>query len=574
MTPEDRLRDLLIEHEVPVTGDGLTIIQDRLRRRRARFVVPAVSLAALVIVASAAALTGLPVPAPEGGHRQPGTAAGPALSTPPPPTPTATSARTAPAVLPPTGACTGGLCVEPAPAPPAAATVTSSGGGTPIWPFSTDAQAADWQARHANFPWAGDPVKVGQHLLTDYLHLPNRLVASRVAGGRANLVQLVVSAAGRPISVLRVEQVGPLPGAPWAVTGASAEDLSVTFPQPGEAVSTPLTVTGRVTGYDESVHLQLRTSAGGLLANGYAPAGADQPWSHQLRWSGDWDRGALSAVTLDGKGDLHAVVLTPVGNDVVRAQVPAPGTTLVGIRSGHVLLADALTGQTLRQLSYPPAGRIDSEPARGGADGVVWVRSGDGGCPSAILRTGLARGAASVAVASADRRRSLPALSRDGRSLAWLDTRCGRPGPLTLRVLGHRSGVEVPGTVTSLTVRDDGAVLASRRDGGYLVPAGATSWRQAQRLAPEPGCTVTAAAWDGADPVAWERCADGQRVNRYAADGHLQFLGAVPLEPAVRRTSVSAGFVLADLGAAGPARLRDGRLVPVPGSGDLRQTGW
>ena len=570
MTPEERLRSALAELDVPVDGDGLDRIRERLTGRSG--VHRPAAWVALLTVATVAGLGVHALTQAHPGGSPGGTAAAPAGTVAPRPAASVAAPSTTP------GGCGTGLCVSAAPVPPPKSGVTSSGSGTPIWPFSTDEQAASWREHHGNYPWARDPVLVARHLLLDYLKLPGRLVVRRAAPARAGVVQVVVTAAGRPISVLSVERVGPAADGPWSVTGGTAEDVAVTSPQPGDAVSAPLTVTGRVTGYDESVHLQMRTDEGVLLSNAYAPAGADQPWSARLNWDNDWTRAALSAVTLDGKGDLHALVVTPVTNDAGSRDLPAPGTTLVGIRAGHVVLADAFTGRTLRQVSYPPVGHVDSQPGMGGSDEVVWVRSPTVGCGDVVVRTSLQHSSAAIELPATGVRHRLPSVSAAGVSLAWIEDPCRADGS-TLKIrrpTGPRS-MSLPATahVTSLSVRDDGAVLVDLDGHAYQVPATATSWSQASPLRAGQGCVVRAPAWDGLRALGWERCRDGQHLLAYSEAGRPgQFLGGVPPEPVVDRTSIRFGFVLVDLGSAGAARFHDGRLSRIPDSGDLLSGTW
>jgi hypothetical protein len=559
VTPEDRLRELLHEHDdVPVTGDGLSRIQQRLEARRSRVLVPAAALAGVVV---AAAVGVYAVSVTDDGTVRPR----PAVRRTPQPSPTST-------------VCSGGLCPEPRPSPSVPLTaVTTSGDGLPGWPFTTDAQAADWVASPGERRWAADPVQVTQHLLDDLLELPGEAVGTAGRGG--DVVQVVVKAAGRPVSTVQLEQVGRGTNGPWSVTGASAEDVSITTPKAGGDVASPLTVTGRVTGYDESVRVRLFTGAGAQLADGHAPAGAEQPWSQPLRWSqSTWTVGLLTASTYDGKGDLHALAVTPVRRGGAGSPgVPASGTTVVAIQEGHVVLADALTGARLRQLSYPPEGDVDSDPGRGGTDGVVWARTKGDGCTSSIIRIGLAHGAAGVTVDAKPRHRRLPALSSGGSRLAWVEDDCSPDATETVVVRGpdarFATVVAAPGHVTALDVRDDGTALVGLADRSYVVPPGAASFAAARRLVASAGCTVTAPAWDDAVVTAWQRCSDGSRLSRFTDEGRPASTGpAVP--DVVVRMSVADGFVLVVREDGSPARFSEGRLTAVPGGDTLLQAGW
>jgi hypothetical protein len=558
VTPEDRLRRLLHEHDdVPVAGDGLARIRQRLDARRSRVLVPAAALTGAVV---AAAVGVYAVSVTDDGTVRPQP---PAVHASAQPSPTST-------------ACSGGLCSEPRPSPSLPLTgVTTSGDGIPVWPFTSDAQAADWVAAPGDRTWAADPVQVAQHLLDDVLALPGTAVGT--AGG-GDVVRVVVRAGGRPVSTVQLEQVGRGPNGPWAVTGASAEDVGITTPDAGGSVESPLTVTGRVTGVDESVHVQLLAGST-QLADGHAPAGAEQPWSQLLRWSSTtWSTGAVVASTYDGKGDLHALALTPVRRGGAGSPgVPAAGSTLLAVQDGHIVLADALTGKRLRQLSYPGDGDVDSDPGRGGTDGVVWVRTRGDGCTSSVIRIGLAHGPAGVTVEAKPRHRRLPALSAGGSRLAWVEGDCTPGAVESLVVRGPDARfvtvLEVPGHVTAIDVRDDGTALVGLSDAAYVVPPGSTSFTAARRLTAAAGCTVSAPAWDDAVATAWQRCSDGSRLTRFAGDGRAVSTSPAVADP-VSRMSVADGFVLVVRGDGTPARFSEGRLTAVPAGEGLLQASW
>jgi len=187
--------------------------------------------------------------------------------------------------------------------------VTTSSDGTPVWPFTSDAEAAAWTANPGTRPWAADPVQLTQHLLDDYLSVPGR--AMRRVGDGVDLAVVEVSAGDRPVSQVRLVRVGRTSSGPWSVIGATSDDLTIAQPLPGEPVTSPMRTTGRVSGVDQSVHLQLRAAT--LLAEAYAPAGNELPWTQNLTWTSEsWSVAALAASTFDGRGDLSAVTITAV----------------------------------------------------------------------------------------------------------------------------------------------------------------------------------------------------------------------------------------------------------------------
>jgi hypothetical protein len=460
-----------------------------------------------------------------------------------------------------------------APATAAPARVTTSGPGIPVWPFVDDAQAADWKADPSSQPWASDPVQVTQHLVDEFLKLPGK-ATTRIADSNGSAV-VEVSAGGRPVSQVHLVKVGAAGIGPWSVTHADSDNLSVTSPSDGDDISSPLTVTGRVPGVDESVHLQLLGDT--RLAEGFAPAGHDLPWTHLLSWpDSSWSVAALSASTFNGKGDLSAITVTAVRRAAGQPVGPrAAGSALVAIEAGHVVSVDAATGQILRQVSYPGTA-TDSMPDGGGDSEVVWVRRKADGCSSAIVRAG-AQGTAGFAVPFTSRRHRLPALSNDGSQLAWEDEGCD--GSQALVIVRGPDGQQVTaastdGKIGDLDVRNDGTALVTG-PGVWLVPPGSAAVTDGRQLVAGSGCTLAAAAWDGQVPIGWQHCGDGWRLVRWSADGAIADGGQlVPGVSSVTHTAVDSGQVLVVLSDGRVARLVNGALAELPLPKTLSEVDW
>lgn len=560
MTPEERLRALLQADEPPPAGDGLQRIQQRLASRRSlrTRLVPALALAGVVAVAGAAALT-VSLTGKD------------ALA------PSRPSQHRVGSPTPEPSGCAEGLCTAPKPSPAVStASVTTSGGGTPVWPFTSDTQAADWEAHPGSRSWAADPVQVTQHLMDDYLGLPGK--ATRRINSDVDVAIVVVSAADRPVSQVHLERVGRDSSGPWSVTAASSDDLAVTQPSSGDEVSSPVHAAGTVSGVDQSVHLRLISD--GLLAEAYAPAGNVRPWTQSLSWTRtDWSVAALAAATFNGKGDLSAVTITPVLRaGATSADEPAPGSVLVAVDAEHVVSVDTLTGKQLRQLSYPPSGVVDAAPDRGGVDGVVWVRQEGDSCTSSIIRAGLAHGPAGVTVDAKPVARSLPALSAGGRSLGWVEQPCGG-GEKTVIVRGpdarFSTVATTPEAVNDLDVRDDGWAVVQLGRRVLVLPAGASTASAGRPLRAE-GCALAAPAWDGQVVLAWEQCsAGGWRLGRWTTAGALMSRGGeVPGMSLPLHTGVADGQVLVSLANHRLDRLAGDALVDVPNAYRWGQADW
>jgi hypothetical protein len=557
MTPEDRLRQVLLaeaEDLIPV-GDGLQRIQQRLADRRSlrSKLVPAMAIAGVIAVAGAAAIT-LSLGQEDSLKQReiPGNGATPQPSTPSPtPTPTPTQSTTG---------------------------VSTSGNGIPVWPFTTDLQAADWAANKSSRPWASDPVAVTQHLMDDYLQLPGRAVQR--TDNDPGIAIVPVIAGGRTISQVRLERVGgdaPDDPGPWSVTGATSASITVTQPHDGDDVRSPISVTGTASDPDTSVHLRLMADR--LLGEGYAMAGREIPWTHSLSWTGaEWSVAALVANTFNGKGDLSAVTITAVRRGTATAAGPAlAGSSFLAIYKGHVVVVDAGNGAQLRQLSYPPSGAIDSTPDRGGEDAVVWVRTQADGCTSSIIRASLGREPAGVTVDQRRVARTLPALSADGRTLAWVERPCGG-GQRSLIVRDADAKVTTTALSTEpildLDVRDDGWAVVSVPGRSLLVPPGATLVDNATPLEAAPGCVVTAPAWDATVVVAWQGCEGSWRQGRWDTDGAGTRTAEMPQVSDPLHTAVDDGQLLVSVRDGRILRITDAVVSDVPNAQRWTQPDW
>ncbi|MCU1588714.1 MAG: hypothetical protein JWN31_2207 [Frankiales bacterium] len=270
MSAEDRLRDILKTDASSVvpSGDGLALIRERVAsRRRLRLrllLVPAGALVTVAVIVVVFALTESPATEQLNGPTSPG-----ATST----TPSTTMA-----------------------APYA---------GPMLWPFTSRAQMDAWQKDHGNRPWAHDQLQVSAHFATDLLglrglnaHAFGVHLAVLRTGEQRDQVQL---RAGRRV-VSTLDLIKLRVGGSWTVIDARGGDLTITAPQAGTAVTSPTQVSGRITGVDENVQLQLITATGHLLATSGAPAGTEMPWNGTLTWSDQtWFTAGIVGITRSSK---------------------------------------------------------------------------------------------------------------------------------------------------------------------------------------------------------------------------------------------------------------------------------
>jgi hypothetical protein len=491
MTAEQRLREILRSEATTIVpaADGLAKIRERIeRRRRLRiWFVPS------AVLATAAAVTAFFLFSPDNGrHTQ---------------------------TLRPGGTPSATVTAEPTPLP-------GDDGGMPldvpaIWPFTTQVEAAAWQSTR---PYADNGLEVGRHFVSDYLGLTGVNVSQSCVS--CGVLGLDVN--GKPVGQITLATVGVGFASGhgthvFSVVGVGGTDLTVTSPKAGAAISSPATVTGRVTGVDESVLLRLLTAGGDELATTSAPAGSAVPWSGTLTWSRtDWVQGAIVGITTSLKdGSLTRVVAVPVTRGTA-----APATSFAGLVDGHVSLFDGSSGAVLKQLTYPPSGTSDTA-ASWSAGTLAWIRTGGASaCVYEVDR--LQNGTASTATKSTTARITSLSLSSDTTALAWVEEPCNATeGRIVVQVAGSPQRVvsfqAQRGRV--LDVRDDGTLLVATSNPAvsgeslWIVPPTADT---VSGPAPSPasGCeSSSAAGFAGEEVVVFESCSGDVRLVHYTITG-------------------------------------------------------
>jgi hypothetical protein len=198
----------------------------------------------------------------------------------------------------------GGQLVQTRPADDRPATV-EPGPDTPplLWPFRTVDEARQWQEEgdpQGHSPWHADAEATALAFTTGYLGFTgvDHVVDSEISGREA---QVTVGYPGegddpKPLRAATIEliRLGDGPDAPWEVVG-TAEDpyFSITVPAAGADVSSPLVVSGLITGVDESVQVQIRQPSTSEPL-GEAPCcgaegGENFPWERTVAFQGATD---------------------------------------------------------------------------------------------------------------------------------------------------------------------------------------------------------------------------------------------------------------------------------------------
>ncbi|MFI5099060.1 MAG: hypothetical protein ACHQE5_00860 [Actinomycetes bacterium] len=260
---------------------------------RPRLVVAVVVLA---VVAVAAFVVGLRLPA----YRSAGPAAGP--------------------VAAPSASVPAPASVTPTPSPtPTPSLVVPVFPYAPLWPFRGVFDAAAWQASYRATgaqPWHLDPAQTALTFTRDFLGYReiDRVVGAIERSGREAWVPVGAAPPSGPAhaaAILHLARIGAAPDPPWEVVGSRDTTLTLTSPRYGAAVVSPVIVGGRITGVDENLQVQVRTLSGlaGRAAN--IPAGGLRtPWSATVAFSassGTVSSGTVLTVAVSTGGHVRAV---------------------------------------------------------------------------------------------------------------------------------------------------------------------------------------------------------------------------------------------------------------------------
>ncbi|GFH34478.1 hypothetical protein [Streptomyces pacificus] len=168
----------------------------------------------------------------------------------------------------------------------------------PLWPFSTLAQAEAWQRSYrsgGHRPWHLDPGQTALAFTRDYLGFEDidRVSSTRVGGRHARVGVAPTGSEGGTAAVVHLVRFGTGPDAPWEVVGTDDTTFSLTTPAYGALVRSPLKTGGRITGVDESIHVQVRQPSSDTPLGTSAcctPAGGEsRPWSVTVPFSGARD---------------------------------------------------------------------------------------------------------------------------------------------------------------------------------------------------------------------------------------------------------------------------------------------
>lgn len=160
-------------------------------------------------------------------------------------------------------------------------------GRMPLWPFGTVEEVTRWQdGGTGHSPWHLDAEATAIFFTTNYLGFAgvDKVIASDIGRSEA---KITVGYQGdlpkpAPAAVLRLVRWGEGENAPWEVVGSIDDTLTLTSPEYGAEITSPVTVGGQITGVDESIDVQVRepgrpTPLGDACC--LAAGGENSPWS-------------------------------------------------------------------------------------------------------------------------------------------------------------------------------------------------------------------------------------------------------------------------------------------------------
>ncbi|MFB9877563.1 hypothetical protein ACFFMN_06440 [Planobispora siamensis] len=222
---------------------------------------------------------------------------------------TVTAATTATATA--TASATATVRATVAPSSPGREEFLVAGYYQPLWPFADARQAREWTARYrsqGHQPWHLDAAFTARAFTRDYLGYKqiDQIVSTRLEGRHARVsVGFRSSESRRPLTaaVIHLVRYGTGKHAPWEVVGTDDTTFTLTTPEYGSAVRSPVTVGGRITGVDESIRVRVHQlwSAGPLGETAGTPAGGEkQPWSTRVAFKGRPGRVATVVATTGG----------------------------------------------------------------------------------------------------------------------------------------------------------------------------------------------------------------------------------------------------------------------------------
>jgi hypothetical protein len=203
-----------------------------------------------------------------------------------PPSSSSTSAATATAS--PSGSVTS-LSPAPTPAPSSAPL-----GYQPLYPFASLAEVQAWQTSYqagGHQPWHLSADQTALSFTEGYLGFTgiNKVAGHAVGAHDARVTVGLTLPNGRlnDAATIHLVKWGSGQSVPWEVVGTDDTTLTLDVPAYGSAVSTPVTVGGKITGVDENLRVEVRALGSASAVGSFccrAAGGSAAPFSLSVRF--------------------------------------------------------------------------------------------------------------------------------------------------------------------------------------------------------------------------------------------------------------------------------------------------
>jgi hypothetical protein len=158
----------------------------------------------------------------------------------------------------------------------------------PLFPFSNIRQVASWQDSYrsgGHQPWHLDPAQSALAFAAwlGFVQIDTVIATHADATGAHVSIGFHTGGPGNATStsaVVHLVRWGTGADIPWEVVGTDDTTFTLNAPAYGTSVTSPITVGGRISGVDENIKVQVRTSSAVAGSFCCVPAGGtSSPWS-------------------------------------------------------------------------------------------------------------------------------------------------------------------------------------------------------------------------------------------------------------------------------------------------------
>ena len=363
-----------------------------------------------------------------------------------------------------------------------------------IWPLTTRADVAVWEADPETYPALRTAKGAALAFARTYLGIANAEVLGKEQAGESVWEARNGTLAA---SQLTVRGFGADGTAPYVVVRAHHDALLIATPKPGAFVSGVFDATGTFEGVEPAIDVHLRGDAPAVSGGKVRAETTAHGWTARLSAAGRTGTGSLLVTAPSGlDGSVAAAAAVPV-----RFGQPVEPKVLVAAREGRIAVLSVDTGAVVRWLTepVPGAGAYDPELSDDGKT-VVYAQA-TGTCASEIRSVPVSGGPTTTLVPDTGTRLAHP--SKRGSVLAYARLSCARGGDqwqVVARLPGRetvRDTTEPVGPVVS----DRFAVYVTTEDsdGGTLRTVDVYGeFEDSATPAPE-GCAWAAATWGPRD---------------------------------------------------------------------------